>query len=956
MLRKTSFVAALSLTGLLLQANAQTPDTPPPPAAQAKPSDAKPKDYGAGFEKFFKLGLPDVSGAKYVTLSLNGMHGGRISMLHQTIQGNAWLVKEDKEAGSRFVTVDGQELTVHDFQAAIKKMSEANKGGKGARIYMSLNDDPRLFGRWSPADFKKDLEKIMAVGRREPRPKDHEYQDRMEAMSFGVFLLMAAEAYKSGSKDEANQIAAALFAKDGSPQKTIAKAMNTLADAKYNDALDAFFVDGDWNALTSRIEANLASFRTAWRLAPGAKTLLEKIKDRTTQTPPALQQPGLSEADVKLAAELLDANAKSLGNFNDRNSIRWLLGKGGKAPKADVQPSITERIRAGGLNSMPLLLALLKDTSLTKLDSMPIRGLTFGIYDMYDRQPPSHARIYAKMRRPITRREFAEALLRGILPGEENGMRDEDGDGTTLHDKALEWYGRCKACATPLDLAKLYLAEGGARQRTEAAAFILKNGAESDFAEIEKVILEGELHDYANVELAKNYIAKQGGKAKDFAGKYVKALEASPQEEEHEKEQVKRALATIKEAMSTDTPKAIIDDILSGKRKYEDCATQLRAKLKKMDRKAAELMLLNGAVSAAKPGLKRHLLIIMETLSAPAVGIFEEEEEKKADSETAAILTPEAVKLWRILLADESGSMADGHISDAAASMIARLYMKSSGPDINLAVNWKFLPKSRIDAIGKARAAKILDGAKSETELPQYPGATPPSETRLAGIITGIKARQGAEALNYLKALNEDELLAVMKEAEKDETLGDGIRQTRMAICAVKTEAPELDGLKDFEGLVGKQIDKKGVERLFELCKRLTLAGKSCQAQIQREPGIEGFTVKLMAMEPEEDAQLQSMVMAGISGLPDNQRANATWTFETPKSKEKGDAKPADDLLADAADELDSDMSEANARRQQEFWKAVETLCAQTKGNAFKRCGIYFTGMAASKSGKDTKN
>ena len=117
-LLNSSIIIAFFSAGILFS---QEPPVPPPAKGKAKDNkleqkaagqnaqkaDApKIKDYSAGFEKFYKLGLPDVSNAKYVKLDVYSNYGPSSMLSYQLramgIKGNAWQLKEDKAGKNVF--------------------------------------------------------------------------------------------------------------------------------------------------------------------------------------------------------------------------------------------------------------------------------------------------------------------------------------------------------------------------------------------------------------------------------------------------------------------------------------------------------------------------------------------------------------------------------------------------------------------------------------------------------------------------------------------------------------------------------------------------------------------------------------------------------------------------------------------------------------------------------------
>ncbi|MDM8551738.1 hypothetical protein QUF72_16775 [Desulfobacterales bacterium HSG2] len=93
------------------------------------------RDYSEGFGKLYKMGLPDVSNAEYVKLSLD--ISDFLSFPYNDIfskfklSGNAWVIEENKDGASRIV-FKNQMIEVMNMEHYMKTLKEAeNADGKG---------------------------------------------------------------------------------------------------------------------------------------------------------------------------------------------------------------------------------------------------------------------------------------------------------------------------------------------------------------------------------------------------------------------------------------------------------------------------------------------------------------------------------------------------------------------------------------------------------------------------------------------------------------------------------------------------------------------------------------------------------------------------------------------------------------------------------------------------------
>ena len=106
-MRKTAKIAILlagAFLPFLLFSEEKAPAQPPAPSA-------KPKDYGAGFEMFYKLGLPDVSKGKFVYIIWDHYYPEFDSINSRV---SSFLLEENKQDKSILVVRNVQVIEAYD--------------------------------------------------------------------------------------------------------------------------------------------------------------------------------------------------------------------------------------------------------------------------------------------------------------------------------------------------------------------------------------------------------------------------------------------------------------------------------------------------------------------------------------------------------------------------------------------------------------------------------------------------------------------------------------------------------------------------------------------------------------------------------------------------------------------------------------------------------------------------
>ncbi|HBC89113.1 MAG TPA: hypothetical protein DCZ94_19415 [Lentisphaeria bacterium] len=944
------------------------------------------KDYSAGFEKFYKLGLPDASTAKYVKLDLyssfgpSSMYGYQLRSMGVT--GNAWMLKEDKTGKSLFIVDNIRLVEVYDYEALSKikakeleekAKKDADKGRKqsAARAFSLMEDDGRVSGKWGDADLKKDIAKILEYLNKkkdgaEGGNRNFEYDQLSNECGYGVVLLYAIHAYKKGFKDEANQIAGKLFERAKEPQKVIAQGMTVLADGRYNDIMDKFFASGDWNSLGKDLDGLLSTFSSGWRNAGAVKKLAENVKKRAeTAAPPELKGPGLADEDKKLALEIAGADTPKVNRFRYNREL-WIM-HAGKSPRVKLESeSITDKITARGMKSVPLLLALLKDDYLTKIDLGRIRGYSYVSHN-YDSNSSAEERnneIYQQMRRPATRADFASTLLSPILPNQNDyEARKEGPEG--MFDACSEWYEENKD-KTPIELAKAYMSDENSQRKNEAVAFLIKNGSEEDIKGLEKQLLDSETSDYSVLQLAQQYAEKRGDKAKDFVEKFTRKLEEAKPEEgenepggEHMKKYKADMIKRFKDAVSSTTAQEIINDILSGKKTFDESTMQLSQKLRRETKENSEKIILTAALNAKEPELSMRFMSFSSMRPMVSFDMDDDSEEGGEEAETEKTLGN--VELWKKLLADGRKMALPGidskmTVGDSAAINLDSEYGKVSGMERNRA--FMILGTERVMPIVRSRVAKILEG-KKDIELPVYPDPKNIADDKRQKLIAELKA--SSEPDKALSKLSNDELMAVVEEIDKKPDDFTVLFKTADKVGKVESEINGIGKIDELKGAEGKLLDKAVVEKMLAICKDMAAKGVDMKALIVRKPCLEGVHISFVKVDAKTyivtalgQKGWEAMVSCFLSapGMKAGY-ASATWPVDQQEKNVK-EKKKKGDLLEEALDEVETDVKDAASAKRDEFWKKIDEFCAG-KGNPLRNAVIMFSAVSARKQQEPEK-
>lgn len=687
-----SLLSALSIQAQVEQAvQDKTPDT----------KEEKLQDYSKGFQIFYKLGLPDVSKAEYISFNcqelepLYSLRGGRF-----IAKGNAWLLqKEEGDSPASFIVFNAVPVKAYNGEKLQEEFRKQHKvaTGDARKAYLEFlaGHKNKTIAFWRNEDIKEDSEQLLSQ-LEEIDKENFSYQKEMS----GPLFLYAIQIYSKGFKDDANKIISRLFELAGDKKIILLEAMSALADQEYGVAMMDLEKNKDWKKFGTVLDTLLKKYPKGWKAAPGIKLLSEMVKKQLTQpNPPEIKGEGISEDDKKLASEFL--NVKGMPYYC---GMEWLFRKNEKEESSMVQDDVLKKITK---NSIPMLIALLKDNYMIPVCVMQ---------RSYERQIDEEngggnaEKALAAIPSPIKRKSIAKSLLASVAAVPD---MNEDSNVMRMNDESFielcnRWYAEIKN-KTADELVLYYLKNGNGNQKHFAMTYMKDKNLDKNAPVIEEYFLnmkKEELMRSLGYGVIPEYVAKRKKAALPFVEKLrakfkdelaalskgdvkkdkkdqakKKGAEEEIAEEEEEEEddssidsqmqkELKKILDSLYELAKEKGAKQIIDEILSGKKNLKDHTiySQLAPALKEMDRDEAIGLLLNAILKSennmlAKGVFFSGLEIVARNEESPS-----EENEKKEEKPLDIKKNAEA---WKKILKDKTG------LGRYKTNLIAAIFIES---------------------------------------------------------------------------------------------------------------------------------------------------------------------------------------------------------------------------------------------------------------------------------------
>ncbi|HOW97280.1 MAG TPA: hypothetical protein P5567_10585 [Kiritimatiellia bacterium] len=874
-------------------------------------------DYSAGFEKFYQMGLPNVRGAKYVRLNVfsGALAQGASRVYELDLGGNAWLLGEENGRG-RFVMNPGRACDVLEY----KLLRGRKAGGAGPAA-----------GVWQDADLARDVAKTVSF--LEQKIEDRKENDwAFRQNGYGYLLLLAIHYHAQGYTREAHRICDLLFEHAGDFRMVLVQALNVLADLQYEESCDRFAESGDWAAYRADLEALLARYPAGWQTRPAVSRVAEKVQARIEKpAPPPLAGEDLTDEDRRLAEELAEAALVPM-------VFRDLLVLPDSAPggKEENAAHPLARIRARGLAAVPLLLALLKDDYLTRMDTWSLGDGNSRMYIEFSSGglPDELAdRLYESLRRPLARGELAARLLQPLLPtaaSAEYGSTDRE----ALYEDAKAWYAEHRN-QSPVELARYYLAEGQDAQQRAAIQYLLAHGAEEDAQALEKRLLEQAGDNWMrDMNLVTLYVTRRGPAARGFVDQYEAALRAGTGEETTltgqpaMDEQVDRLLKNLRQLASGETLEEFVRKIASGNEPYEAWLSLLWQRVSQEKPNVALAALLKAVPQASDARTAGELLGLARILR----GGFGRRE---GDEAGEPLRMADHADLWRAVLADrrsieDPGELSGATLGDQAAYAVEMLYGEQPATPREGTSYYNL--GNRISDLMQRRAEARLEG-KTGAELPELPSADRVTAERRSELsaIFGMGGPQ--DVPRKLSGLNNDELLALAELAEKDSDLNAKLRPASLLIRDARFLGLADEETASWKAAIGKPLDADLARRALEETRSAVAAGLPHTVSFTRRPILDGVVIVIEHGDAARSGmRMRADVTSAVMGALhlDDGGAGARWPVG------------GSDAEADEGGESDD----------QDFWAALEHMLHD--GEHVCAAGqLIFTGLPAERSDPD---
>jgi hypothetical protein len=874
-------------------------------------------DYSRGFESFYALGLPDVKEAVYVRLDKQTARHGDVFRRYGNEGpdiGGTWLLKPLGEDSGEMLVGGINRLTViskrqwKEEQEARMKAARAAQAESGAAVARIDHDEAqgnrRLPGSWGPADIKEDAQRLVTF--LEAAETDGRRRSDSLQRHGGTLFLLAIHLHRSGATAEANRIAHLLFQKAGGQQAVISAALSELADAQYAGLYRDFIANRDWKVLHSGIDALAKRFARGWQRRDAVLQAAAMVGARLTAPPPPLQAEGLSETDQALAAELatVDTMPPHAANSLQRYShALWILPnttpRHGVPPGSTAETNILDRIKARGMESIPLLIALLDDTYPTALDNPNGNVHSFMQNTYYyssssSSSPQAQARMeaqrtkqfYESLPRPMTRGEIAVALLQQVVPVSRDSLvrrmsMQDDGDNRTdaLRTAVTEWYEANKE-KRAIDLALAYLeneSEDGQFLQNTVMMYIAREGGTNELAIVERKLLESE--PMQGSSLAMQYAQMRGEAARPFIEKYIARLKAPAADKPEDanipseaalfvsrgsgmggnKEWTKRMIKQFETLLENASLADLLERLVSGEKKVNEAAQFLHRAASSEDPAKAVELLLDAAIRATDVTTSMTLIGMVQAIPYSRQSRMAFGGMPAAKPEKVVMPSPaEHRELWKKLLADnrtaseEEAAMwgADrGHYTIAAISAYAIEALSAADPDGRQmhhrgGMESYALLGARLIPLLIERATQLIEG-KDAASLPPLPDAANVSKEARAALAAKLIAIESPVALREaLDALGMDDYLAFMEDVADNAKLRDHLAPLANTITTVKIEIDDEAVKARFEALNGAPFSRKIGEQVLEAVRQLSPGGQPpIEAMAQRALGIKGYTI-----------------------------------------------------------------------------------------------------------------
>ncbi len=934
---------------------------------------AEAKDYGEGFSRFYKLGLPDVRDAEYVELTLWGSHFSGLHGLRQKLTGNAWLVEEVKDGASTFVMNPAERKTVWDRDTLMEiRREEREKTGETTSVHVQLHSYKtdargRMPGTWKEADYEADLETLVEY-LEEVIEDEEEYRVRSSA---GTCFLMAAQAYRLGYTNRANAIVESLFEIVGDPRTVVVAGLGSLADAKYAEAYQSFLGDRDWQAFAGRLGSIRGTFRVGWRKGESIDLLLERVKARLEDPdPPLPENDALAETDRSQAAALLTLRDPDGFDQRLRQGV-WLLP--GSEERSAYMPSaaasgtnVLYQIAERGVDAVPLLMALLEDRTLTALPLESLSGtrhVSFGGHRSLNEE--QIRRQYRAMPRPAERADVARLYLQPILLMEDDERREmRSWPAADLLAEVERWYERFEGMSR-LELAQIYMREGDSDLRASAIRYLVARQDPAVLEEVEDVLLTATPAEDL-IEAAQAYVRQRQGEARAFADDFIARFEdvydldqsaepRMPQEggsfdyNDWRSRQNIKMLQQIRKMSRAKPLSDILAAIAAGETDLSRERAVLMMRFQDISPSESVEMLLEAALTTTN-AVRRSELVKMVN----AYGAFRW---RPAEEDTSPPALEEHADLWTQLLDDDVAEESPwpGRSSVTLRDFVSQRMVYLYGPDDRSDYH-------AVHRLGEAGRSWFTEWARARLESddpgdwPAVPDPDAVAAEDLDKLVASLTEAAPEECRALLRDADMSMCLAVTEAAADDESLRAVLAEKLGPITEVVVRGEGLDEEALREVFLDRRVDEDTLKEGVQILKEHLNDGRAAGLNIERLPLLRGIRVSVWGLDAGEIRQnregwlrpsTEKALVSGYTRIPSAGLHRAEWLAETPGDEASEDeAGGMDDLLGDALAEVDDVLEEEASETKQEFWEAVRVLY-QPDSFPLQYASVTFLGLPA---------
>jgi hypothetical protein len=809
-------------------------------------------------------GLPDVTGGRYVRLSHLCVHRNW-SDSDSPLEGNAWLMREDKDGKTHFVVNSCENVTLYreDVLKKIRAKADSTNSmdmGWEFRLY----NDGREGGQWADADLQTDLTNAIAFLQLSGRDDGVCVDAKSRLVQKARLLLFAASAANAGYRKEASTIIQ-LLVKKQNLAALLNKAISQIADAKYVELCKTQKPTQDKAAFMNDLRELLRRYGSKWE----HRASIERQLSSTART---LANPTNSPDEAAFL------NVIDFRFFRTPALGPWVLPlEVTESQHIDEQPSGLGGLLRTRFAAIPFLLSLLDDYTPTATDLHDYLGLNgpgWRCMTGWRHMDPilmKDVRSFVDLLpRPVTRAEIARDVLENtIWESEEERKTSFEREWHSndpfrcFKDTVSAWYERHKGMS---DLA--LVREFAAHSYVVPPAviqYLVRNGDATDISLIEgKFCTNAVSSQYSVFEGLLPYVQLRKKAALPFLDRYEKAMMTyvdddlkrylkpteGPSNDEYKREAaeskqyrarvIKDLRAVAEGSLSMET---ILREIVSGKVEWNDAA-EIYWRTLSWEEPEAGLSKALRAAATANDGFLRWSLV-----NGAVNNKLRRLREGGQGAQVPSVpLLQSHIPLWRDLLEDTARRWTNIVVTSRLAAEMETLYGKESGEGQHDALIAGLGDKVAIVYI--RRAQQRLEGKKNGDLIP-LPSAERVSSDERKLLCRQLMACPDDQLDTVVTALSLGQQLALREIIAGDAALN--LRLLSYANRVVTTvleekDDPELESrLAVFKG---KPLTAEAIRTTIDLCRREVERGRFVSCKISRKSNLRGVSIKLKSEPP----------------------------------------------------------------------------------------------------------